>query len=286
MEDLIKKARTLIEALPYIRAFHDKIVVIKYGGAAMVESDLKSSFASDVTLLRFIGIRPVIVHGGGPQIGEMLKRVGKKTSFVDGMRVTDDEAMEIVEMVLGGKVNAEIVERIGRAGGQAVGLTGKDGSFLRVTRLTGQNGEDLGWVGTPEHIDADIILRMTDAGFIPVIAPIGIDADGRTYNVNADLVAGRLAEAIGAEKLILLTDVDGVLDADGKMMPRLDAQQARAAIRAGDIKGGMIPKVDCCIHAREGGVTSAHIIDGRVMHALLLEIFTDGGVGTLIGGGA
>ena len=286
MEDLIKKARTLIEARPYIRAFHDKIVVIKYGGAAMVESDLKSSFASDVTLLRFIGIRPVIVHGGGPQIGEMLKRVGKKTSFVDGMRVTDDEAMEIVEMVLGGKVNAEIVERIGRAGGQAVGLTGKDGSFLRVTRLPGQNGEDLGWVGTPEHIDADIILRMTDAGFIPVIAPIGIDADGRTYNVNADLVAGRLAEAIGAEKLILLTDVDGVLDADGKMMPRLDAQQARAAIRAGDIKGGMIPKVDCCIHAREGGVTSAHIIDGRVMHAVLIEIFTDGGVGTLIGGGA
>ena len=227
MEDLIKKARTLIEALPYIRAFHDKIVVIKYGGAAMVESDLKSSFASDVTLLRFIGIRPVIVHGGGPQIGEMLKRVGKKTSFVDGMRVTDDEAMEIVEMVLGGKVNAEIVERIGRAGGQAVGLTGKDGSLLRVTRLTGQNGEDLGWVGTPEHIDADIILRMTDAGFIPVIAPIGIDADGRTYNVNADLVAGRLAEAIGAEKLMLLTDVDGVLDADGKMITPQAAPKAR-----------------------------------------------------------
>ena len=283
MDDLIKKAKTLTEALPYIRAFKDKIVVIKYGGAAMIESDLKATFASDVTLLRFIGIRPVIVHGGGPQIGEMLKRVGKQTRFVDGMRVTDDEAMEIVEMVLGGKVNAEIVERIGRAGGQAVGLTGKDGSFLRVVKMESQTGEDLGRVGEPEHIDADIIHRMTGAGFIPVIAPIGLDAEGRTYNVNADLVAGRLAEAIGAEKLMLLTDVDGVLDADGKLIPRLDAKQARAAIEAGDIQGGMIPKVDCCVHAREGGVTSTHIIDGRVPHALLLEIFTDGGVGTLIG---
>lgn len=286
MEDLITKAKTLTEALPYIRAFHDKIIVIKYGGAAMIEADLKSSFASDVTLLRFIGIRPVIVHGGGPQIGDMLKRVGKETSFVDGMRVTDDEAMEIVEMVLGGKVNAEIVELIGRAGGLAVGLTGKDGSFLRVVKLLGQNGQDLGRVGEPEHIDADIILRMTNAGFIPVIAPIGLDADGNTYNVNADLVAGRLAEAIGAEKLILLTDVDGVLDRDGKLIERLGAAQARAAIEAGEIKGGMIPKVDCCVHAREGGVTSTHIIDGRVLHALLLEIFTDGGVGTLIGGRA
>ena len=286
MDDLIKKAKTLIEALPYIRAFREKLVVIKYGGAAMTEAELKSSFASDVTLLRFIGIRPVIVHGGGPQIGDMLKRVGKETRFVDGMRVTDDEAMEIVEMVLGGKVNAEIVELIGRAGGQAVGLTGKDGSFLRVTKLFAESGEDLGRVGEPEHIDADIIHRMTDAGFIPVIAPIGIDAEGRTYNVNADLVAGRLAEAIGAEKLMLLTDVDGVLDPDGKLIPRLDVGQARAAIDAGDIKGGMIPKVACCIHAQEGGVHSTHIIDGRVPHALLLEIFTDGGVGTLIGGPA
>ena len=284
MEKLIEKARTLTEALPYIRAFHNKLVVIKYGGAAMVDDELKASFATDVTLLHFIGIRPIIVHGGGPQIGRMLKRVGKESRFVGGMRVTDDETMEIVEMVLGGGVNAEIVELIGRAGGQAVGLTGKDGCFLRVRRLAGPAGEDIGRVGEPEHIDPQLLLRMTQSGFIPVVAPIGIDADGQTYNINADVAAGRIAEAVGAEKLILLTDVEGVLDADGKLMPKLDRFAARAALEDGTIDGGMIPKVECCVRAREAGVTSTHIIDGRIAHALLLEIFTDGGVGTLIGG--
>ena len=284
MQELIHKARTLVEALPYIRAFHDKIVVIKYGGAAMADDELKASFATDVTLLRFIGMRPVIVHGGGPQIGRMLKRVGKESHFIDGMRVTDDETMEIVEMVLGGRINAEIVELVGRSGGRAVGLTGKDGGFMRVTRITGANGEDLGRVGVPEYIDPEIILRMTQAGFIPVVAPIGTDANGETYNVNADVAAGRIAEAIQAEKLVLLTDVEGVLDRDGKLLSRLDRFSARTAIDHGIVQGGMIPKVECCIRAREYGVTSTHIIDGRLSHALLLEIFTDGGVGTQIAG--
>ena len=284
MQEIIQKARTLVEALPYIRAFHDKMIVIKYGGAAMIDAELKPSFATDVTLLRFIGMRPVIVHGGGPQIGSMLKRLGKESRFVDGMRVTDDETMEIVEMVLGGSVNAEIVELVGRSGGRAVGLTGKDGAFLRVNKLLGPDGVDLGRVGVPEYVDPEIILRMTQAGFIPVVAPIGTDADGETYNVNADVAAGRIAEALHAEKLILLTDVDGVLDADGKLISRLDPSSARAAIDAGTIAGGMIPKVECCVRAREHGVTSTHIIDGRIPHALLLEIFTDGGVGTQIAG--
>lgn len=284
MKSLIEKARTLVEALPYIRAFHDKIVVIKYGGAAMVDPDLKASFATDVTLLRFIGMRPVIVHGGGPQIGQMLKRVGKESQFVDGLRVTDDETMEIVEMVLGGTVNAEIVELIGRAGGQAVGLTGKDGRFMRVERAHSPSGRDLGRVGMPEYIEPDLLLRMTQNGFIPVIAPIASDAHGGTFNVNADVAAGRIAEALVAEKLILLTDVEGVLDRDGELLPKLDRFEARRAIEAGSIDGGMIPKVECCIRARERGVTSTHIIDGRLPHALLLEIFTDGGVGTQIAG--
>ena len=284
MEELIEKARTLVEALPYIRAFHDKIVVIKYGGASMKREDLKSSFATDVTLLRFIGMRPVVVHGGGPQIGSMLERLGTQSEFVGGMRITDDATMEIVEMVLGGTVNSEIVDLVGRAGGKAVGLTGKDARFMRVEKLAGPDGQDLGRVGTPDHVDPEILLRMTQSGFIPVVAPIGCDASGQTYNVNADLAAGRIAEALGAEKLVLLTDVQGVLDADGVRISRLDPRGAREAIRAGVIEGGMIPKVECCIHAREQGVTSAHIIDGRLSHSLLLEIFTDGGVGTQIAG--
>ncbi len=284
MQRLIEKARTLVEALPYIRAFHDKTAVIKYGGAAMVDADLKSSFATDVTLLRFIGMRPVIVHGGGPQIGRMLERVGMKSEFVGGMRVTDDQTMEIVEMVLGGSVNAEIVDLIGRAGGKAVGLTGKDARFLRVEKLLGPDGQDLGRVGAPEHVDPEIVQRMSEDGFIPVVAPIGTDASGQTYNVNADVAAGRIAEALRAEKLVLLTDVEGVLDREGKLVSRLDAAGARAAIESGVIGGGMIPKVECCIRAREHGVVSTHVIDGRIPHALLLEIFTDGGVGTQIAG--
>ncbi len=280
MEKLIEKAGVLVEALPYIRAFYDKTIVIKYGGAAMVDAELKASFATDVTLLRYIGLRPVIVHGGGPQIGRMLKRLGIETRFVDGMRVTDEETMEVVEMVLGGGINAEIVSLIGRAGGRAVGLTGKDGELMRVRPLKSSSGEDLGRVGMPEYIDESLITTMTQNGLIPVIAPIGLDVDGHTYNVNADVAASGIAEAVCAEKLILLTDVEGVLDASGKLQSHMTVEEARAAIADDSVKGGMVPKLECCIRGLEGGVTSTHIIDGRVSHALLLEIFTDGGVGT------
>ncbi len=280
MERLIEKARVLVEALPYIREFYEKTIVIKFGGAAMVDEELKASFATDVTLLRYIGLRPVIVHGGGPQICRMLERVGKKSVFVDGLRVTDDETMEIVEMVLGGQVNAEIVELIGRAGGRGVGLTGKDCELLRVRKLPPVDGQDLGRVGTPEAVDPELLVTMTRSGFIPVVAPIGADASGQTFNVNADLAAGEIASALHAEKLMLLTDVEGVLDSDGKLLTNLTPSQARAQIDSGSIKGGMIPKVDCCMRSIESGVASTHIVDGRVPHALLLEIFTDGGVGT------
>jgi acetylglutamate kinase len=281
MEELIHKAKILVEALPYIRAFAEKTVVIKYGGAAMENDALKASFARDVTLLRFIGVRPVIVHGGGPQIGQMLARLGKKTEFVDGVRVTDDETMEVVEMVLGGQINAEIVAMIGQAGGQAIGLTGKDaGGFLRVTKLLGPGGRDLGRVGNPQRVDVSLIRTLTKDGFIPVVAPVGVDAEGATHNVNADTAAGAIAEALQAEKLILLTDVTGVLDASQKLVQQMDAAGVRRSIADGTVKGGMIPKLECAIQALERGVTAAHIIDGRVPHALLLEIFTDGGVGT------
>jgi len=281
MEELIRKANTLVEALPYIRAFFDRIVVIKYGGAAMENDALKASFAKDVTLLRFIGLRPVIVHGGGPQIGQLLARLGKKSEFVDGVRVTDEETMEVVEMVLGGQINAEIVSLIGDAGGQAIGLTGKDaGGFLRVRRLLGAGGRDLGRVGTPERVDVSLIRTLTKEGLIPVVAPVGVDADGHTYNVNADTAAGAIAEALAAEKLILLTDVEGVLGDDKRLIQQMSAGDVRRAISAGTVKGGMIPKLECAVQALERGVTAAHVIDGRVPHALLLEIFTDGGVGT------
>ncbi len=280
MERLIEKAGILVEALPYIRAFYDKTIVIKYGGAAMLDEQLKASFATDVTLLRYIGLRPVIVHGGGPQIGEMLSRIGKNSDFVDGMRVTDDETMEVVEMVLGGRVNAEIVELIGRAGARAVGLTGKDCGLMRVRKLAPVDGRDLGRVGEPESIDPEVIVTMTEGGMIPVVAPIGTDTSGQTFNVNADLAAGFIARALGAEKLMLLTDVEGVLDADGKLITNLTPASARSEIESGAIRGGMIPKIDCCIQAVEHGVASTHVIDGRIPHALLLEIFTDGGVGT------
>jgi acetylglutamate kinase len=281
MEELIRKAQILVEALPYIRAFSDKTVVIKYGGAAMENDALKASFAKDVTLLRFIGVRAVIVHGGGPQIGQMLARLGKQTEFVDGVRVTDDETMDVVEMVLGGMINAEIVSLIGASGGQAIGLTGKDaGGFLRVTKLLGPGGRDLGRVGTPERVDVSLIRTLTKDGFIPVIAPVGVDAAGDTYNVNADTAAGAIAEALDAEKLILLTDVVGVLDEEMSLIQQMSAADVQRAIRDGSVKGGMIPKLECAVHALENGVTAAHVIDGRVPHALLLEIFTDGGVGT------
>jgi acetylglutamate kinase len=281
MEELIRKANTLVEALPYIRAFFEKTVVIKYGGAAMENEALKASFAKDVTLLRFIGLRPVIVHGGGPQIGSMLARLGKQSEFVDGQRVTDDETMDVVEMVLGGQINAEIVALIGEAGGQAIGLTGKDaGGFLRVRKLLGPGGRDLGRVGTPERVDVSLIRTLTKDGFIPVVAPVGVDAAGDTHNVNADNAAGALAEALGAEKLILLTDVEGVLDDAKQLIHQMTEGEVKRAISSGTVKGGMIPKLECAVHAIERGVTAAHIIDGRVPHALLLEIFTDGGVGT------
>jgi acetylglutamate kinase len=281
MEELIRKANTLVEALPYIRAFFDKTVVIKYGGAAMENDALKASFAKDVTLLRFIGLRPVIVHGGGPQIGQLLARLGKQTEFVDGVRVTDEETMDVVEMVLGGQINGEIVSLIGEAGGQAIGLTGKDaGGFLRVKKLFGPGGRDLGRVGTPERVDVSLIRTLTKDGFIPVVAPVGVDADGNTHNVNADTAAGALAEALAAEKLILLTDVEGVLDDAKQLIHQMTEAEVKRAIAAGVVKGGMIPKLECAVHAMERGVTAAHIIDGRVPHALLLEIFTDGGVGT------
>jgi acetylglutamate kinase len=273
------KAAVLVEALPYMRRFFDKTIVIKYGGSAMSDPELRASFAVDVVLLKYIGLRPVIVHGGGPQIGATLARLGRESTFVDGRRVTDDETMEVVEMVLGGKLNREIVALVQQAGGRAMGLTGSDGGMLSVERL---REPDLGRVGRVTQVDPAAIRAATDAGFVPVIAPIGVDAQGVTHNVNADEAAGAIAIALHAEKLIMLTDVEGVKDAGGRLIRQLGSQEARKSIAEGSIRGGMIPKVECCLAALEGGVASTHVIDGRVLHAILLEIFTDGGVGTLI----
>jgi acetylglutamate kinase len=281
MKQLIDKAEVLIEALPYMRRFYDKTIVIKYGGSAMRDPELRTSFAVDVVLLKYIGVRPVIVHGGGPQIGATLERLGKQTTFVDGLRVTDDETMEVVEMVLGGKVNREIVALVQRGGGQAVGLTGSDGDMIRVTQRL-EDDRDLGRVGRVVAVDPAPIRPVTEAGYIPVIAPIGVDAEGVTHNVNADEAAGAIAAALTAEKLILLTDVEGVRDSAGELVRQLTAEEARKHIAEGTIREGMIPKVRCCIEALERGVHRTHIIDGRVLHAVLLEIFTDGGVGTLL----
>jgi acetylglutamate kinase len=281
MQEMIDKAAVLIEALPYIRRFHEKIVVVKYGGNAMTEPDLQASFATDVVLLKYIGMRPVIVHGGGPQIGRTLARLGKESTFVDGMRVTDDETMEVVEMVLGGKVNREIVALVQRAGGRAVGLTGCDDNMIRVTQRL-EDDRDLGRVGKVIALDPAPIVAVANAGFIPVIAPIGIDDAGVSHNVNADEAAGAIAAALGAEKLMLLTDIEGVKDAQGTLIRKLDTREALKHIAEETIRDGMIPKVECCISALGAGVTNAHIVDGRVLHALLLEIFTDGGVGTLL----
>ncbi len=282
MQSLVDKAKVLIEALPYMRRFVDKTVVIKYGGNAMIDDELRSSFAVDVVLLKFIGVRPVIVHGGGPQIGRTLERLGKESTFVDGRRVTDDETMEVVEMVLGGTLNREIVELINQGGGRAVGLTGSDGAMIRVRkRLPG--GKDIGRVGEVIDVDPRVATAVADAGFIPVVAPIGADENGLTYNVNADEAAGALARALGAEKLMLLTDVEGVKGSDGAVRSQITAGGVREMMEEGVIRDGMIPKVECCLDALIGGVARTHIIDGRVLHAVLLEIFTDdAGVGTLI----
>ena len=287
-------AKVLTEALPYIQRFSGKTLVIKYGGNAMVDEDLKNSFARDVVLMKAVGINPIIVHGGGPQIGSLLDRVGKESRFVAGMRVTDSDTMDMVEMVLGGQVNKSIVSLINSHGGRAVGLTGKDGAMIRAKKLHISPDDpavnvseviDLGHVGQVESIDTSVVDMLVDSDFIPVIAPIGVGDTGRSYNINADLVAGRLAEVLKAEKLILLTNTAGLLDSEGALLTGLDAQQVNKLIDDGVIYGGMLPKIACALGAVNAGVSAAHIIDGRVQHAALLEIFTDEGVGTLIRGG-
>ncbi len=280
-------ARVLSEALPYIRRFRDRTIVIKYGGNAMVDDALKNGFARDLVLMKTVGIHPVVVHGGGPQIGRLLERLGKESRFVSGMRVTDAETMDVVEMVLGGLVNKEIVNLINRHGGAAVGLTGKDGDLIRARKLElapDEAGEsvDIGHVGEVESIDVAVVDMLVQGDFIPVIAPIGVGEDGRSYNINADLVAGKVAEVLGAEKLILLTNTPGLLSREGELLTGLSAARVDELIADGTIHGGMLPKIRCALDAVRGGVTSAHIIDGRVPHAVLVELFTDEGVGTLI----
>jgi acetylglutamate kinase len=277
-------ARVLTEALPYIRRFGGKTVVIKYGGNAMEDDALKSSFARDVVLCKLVGLNPVIVHGGGPQIDDLLAKLGKGREFVDGMRVTDADTMKVVEMVLGGQVNKEIVALINQHGGRAVGITGKDDGLIRARKLVAKQGQDLGFVGEVAAVRPDAIRHLENGGFIPVIAPIGIDEDGQSYNINADLVAGKIATVLKAEKLILLTNTAGVLDASGKVLTGLSYQQVDELIEKQVITGGMLPKISTALDAVKGGVRTAHIIDGRVQHAVLLELFTDEGVGTLIRG--
>lgn len=282
------KTKILAEALPYIQRFHGRTMVIKYGGNAMVEENLKQGFARDVVLLKLVGMNPVVVHGGGPQIDDMLKRIGKQGEFIQGMRVTDAETMDVVEMVLGGSVNKDIVNLINRHGGKAVGLTGKDGAFIRARKMLMADREtagkwiNIGQVGEIESIDPSLIALLDTQDFIPVIAPIGVGADGESYNINADLVAGKLAEILKAEKLILLSNIPGVLDKDGKLLTGLTAQRVDELFADGTISGGMLPKIGSALDAVKKGVKSCHIIDGRVEHALLLEILTDQGVGTLI----
>jgi acetylglutamate kinase len=283
--ELLEKANTLIEALPYIRKFYGKTFVIKYGGAAQKEPELKNCFAQDIVLLNFIGIRTVVVHGGGPKISELMKRLGKEPQFIHGHRVTDKETMEIVEMVLGGVINKEIVQLINAHGGKAIGLTGKDGNLLRTSKKNikiNENNVDLGYVGEIDNISIDILESLQRDGFIPVIAPIGFDKQGNSYNINADSVASSIAVAIGAEKLILITDVKGISDNSGNHIPTLKIDESLKFIEEKIITDGMIPKVYACLNALTGGVKKAHIIDGRVPHSLLLEIFTKKGVGTEI----
>ncbi len=282
MNKLIDKARVLMEALPYMQRLQGKVVVIKYGGHAMTDATLRASFAADVVMLRQIGVKPVLVHGGGPQIAATLERLGRRSTFIDGRRVTDDETMEVVEMVLGGKVNREIVELIQQAGGRAVGFTGSDGGLLRV-RKKFIDGQDLGRVGEITEVDPGVVQAAIDAGFIPVIAPIGVDAEGLSHNVNADEAAGAVATALRSEKLMLLTDIEGVLDARNQLVSQLTVEACRRLIADGTVKGGMIPKLDCCVQALSGGVARTHIVDGRVLHAVLLDLFSDdAGIGTLL----
>lgn len=284
MKRYIEKVNTLTESFPYIREFNGKTIVIKYGGHAMEDEALKKSFARDMVLLKYVGINPVIVHGGGPQIGSLLKRIGKESEFIAGMRVTDDETMGIVEMVLVGQVNKEIVHNINMVGGKAVGLSGKDGGLLTAERIYhDDNGTrvDIGQVGTVAHVNPTIITTLDKEKFIPVIAPIGFDETGITYNINADIAAGKIAGALKAEKLILLTDIEGV-KIEGKLATSLKNDDIEGLIRKNEITGGMIPKVHCCQDALRAGVNKTHIIDGRVQHAVLLEIFTDAGIGTEI----
>ncbi len=282
------KAKILTEALPYIQRFHGKTMVIKYGGNAMIDDKLKEGFARDVVLLKLVGMNPVVVHGGGPQIDDLLQRIGKKGEFIQGMRVTDAETMDVVEMVLGGKVNKEIVNLINRHGGHAVGLTGKDGAFIRarkmMVRRPGDTGEliDIGQVGEVDAIEPQIVETLFAGGFIPVIAPIGFGKKGESYNINADLVAGKVAEVLKAEKLIVLTNTPGVLDRDGNLLTGLTARKVDELFANGTISGGMLPKISSALDAVKNGVNACHIIDGRVEHALLLEILTNEGVGTLI----
>ncbi len=286
--DAALKATVLSEALPYIRRFHGKTIVVKYGGNAMTDEGLKRSFARDVVLLRLVGMHPVVVHGGGPQIEQLLGRLGKKGVFVQGMRVTDDETMDVVEMVLGGQVNKDVVTLINQAGGKAVGLTGQDGGFVRARKMLLRSDDksdemvDIGQVGEIESIDPSVISTLEQGGFIPVVAPIGVGADGASFNINADLVAGKLAEVLRAEKLVVMTNTPGVLDKAGNLLTGLTPRQVDELFADGTIHGGMLPKISAALDAAKGGVKSVHIIDGRVEHALLLEILTDQGIGTLI----
>jgi len=289
--EMIERAKVLIEALPYIRRFSNATIVIKYGGHAMVDEDLKKNFALDIILMKYVGLNPIVVHGGGPQIGDFLKRLSIESEFVDGMRVTDKQTMDVVEMVLVGKVNKEIVTLINQNGGQSVGLSGKDGRLITAKKmkyLRDKNGDqpteiiDMGMVGEIISIDSRVLINLMESQFIPVIAPVGAGENGETYNINADLVAGHIASSIKARKLILLSDTEGVLDRDGELISTLKIKETRKLIEDGTIKGGMIPKVDCCLEALKGGVKKAHIIDGRKEHVILLEMFTKGGIGTEI----
>jgi acetylglutamate kinase len=291
MKELIKKANILLESLPYIREFSGKTIVIKYGGSAMVSENLRSNFARDIIMLRYVGIKPVVVHGGGPQIGKTLEKMGKETRFVRGHRVTDDETMDVVEMVLGGKVNKEIVALIQKHGGKAVGLTGKDGGLFFAEKLLIEEtpeGDgppeiiDPGKVGKITSVHPEVIHRLDEGNFIPVIAPVGVDAEGNTYNINADSVAGALASALKAEKLVLMTDVPGITDEKGELVSSLNRKTLDQMVATGVVHGGMIPKVDAAASCLEGGVSKVHIVDGRVDHAVLLEIFTQTGIGTEI----
>ncbi|GGO96246.1 acetylglutamate kinase [Stakelama pacifica] len=288
---MLAKAETLTEALPYLQRYAGKTFVVKYGGHAMGDPELQRDFAEDVVLLKAVGINPVVVHGGGPQIGRMLKQLGVESEFIDGLRVTDLETAKVAEMVLSGAINKEIVAWIGQAGGRAVGLSGKDGGFVRAAKVerTTRDPEsnieraiDLGFVGQPKHIDRTVIDTVSAAGMIPVVAPIGIGDDGETYNINADTMAGAIAGALGASRLFLLTDVAGVLDKQGELLTDLDPAAIAGLREDGTISGGMIPKLDTCVEAVEAGVDAAVILDGRIPHAMLLEIFTTRGAGTLV----